>query len=149
MYLDSSTHIYSGRHRTKFGDKKFVLGLSWTPVNCQPEGAVYDVLEAGNISGVPTVYRSGILHSNLFGYRLEFLIMEDCGKSVWSTVESLTMRLIRHDVDDRFYRLQGRMTDTMQSVCTCLGQAKRAGVLHRDTTPDNITWRGKDTLVIN
>ncbi|KAJ1885984.1 hypothetical protein LPJ66_009854, partial [Kickxella alabastrina] len=49
-----------------------------------PEGAVYDVPEAGNVSGVPTAYRSGILHSDIFGYRLRFLIMEDCSESAAS-----------------------------------------------------------------
>ncbi|KAJ2095831.1 hypothetical protein IW146_010467, partial [Coemansia sp. RSA 922] len=65
-----------------------VLKISSTPTNRLPEGTIYEVLATKDddsnprVSGIPRVYRSGILANNIDGYRVEYVLMEDCGTTV-------------------------------------------------------------------
>ncbi|KAJ1718376.1 hypothetical protein LPJ53_006551, partial [Coemansia erecta] len=56
--------------------------LSWTPTDRTPEGAIYEYLHTKKVVGVPQVYKSGIIVRELFGYRLEFILLEDCGSDL-------------------------------------------------------------------
>ncbi|KAJ1882106.1 hypothetical protein LPJ66_011204, partial [Kickxella alabastrina] len=73
-----------GRHvhlfRGTYNGCAAVLKLSWTPVNRLPEGAAYAILNKRPVEGIPEIFSSGLLISNLNGYRLEFVLMEDCGQ---------------------------------------------------------------------
>ncbi|KAJ1934209.1 hypothetical protein GGF37_006452, partial [Kickxella alabastrina] len=76
-----------GRHvhlfRGKFNGKHdAVLKLSWTPVNRLPEGAAYAILNKRPVECIPKIFSSGLLISDLNGYRLEFVLMEYCGQSM-------------------------------------------------------------------
>ncbi|KAJ2787533.1 hypothetical protein GGI15_000664 [Coemansia interrupta] len=66
----------------RYQGEEAVLKLSWLPVKRQPEGVLYDLLNGGNhrVDCIPKVFRSGILVSDFLGYRLEFILMEHCGK---------------------------------------------------------------------
>ncbi|KAJ1724400.1 hypothetical protein LPJ53_001356, partial [Coemansia erecta] len=68
--------------KVRYQGKDAVLKLSWIPVNRQPEGVLYDLLSGGShkVDCIPTVFNSGILVPNFLGYRLEFILMEYCGK---------------------------------------------------------------------
>ncbi|KAJ2654111.1 hypothetical protein IW148_006435 [Coemansia sp. RSA 1199] len=123
-----------------------VLKYSWTPVDRLPEGAVYRVLELHEVSCLPKIYSSGILVKNFFGYRLEYLLMDDCGESV----------------ESHFFRTPGALAslDQINSTCvaiadvinrtvSCLVEAAKAGVLHRDISAGNITICNGQVRVID
>ncbi|KAJ1885386.1 hypothetical protein LPJ66_010142 [Kickxella alabastrina] len=119
-------------YRTKYRGKKAYLKLSWLPLKCMPEGAVYDLLVKENVAHIPEVYDSGIIKKDVFGYRLEYLILEDCGLPVSQFVKGL------HE--------SGKTTEEqMQSVrliisqtINCLVQARYHNILHRDVSDGNV-----------
>ncbi|KAJ1846701.1 hypothetical protein LPJ70_001906 [Coemansia sp. RSA 2708] len=85
-YVDISDHIERRVHihrrlaylfRMQFESKRAVLKISWTPINRLPECAIYDHIVSRGISGVPEVFKSGILVKDFFGYYAEYLILED------------------------------------------------------------------------
>ncbi|KAJ1885971.1 hypothetical protein LPJ66_009859 [Kickxella alabastrina] len=118
-------------YRTKYRGKKAYLKLSWLPLKCMPEGAIYDLLVKENVAHIPEVYDSGIIKKDIFGYRLEYLILEDCGIPVSQFVKGL------HE--------SGKTTEEqMQSVrlivsqtINCLVQARYHNILHRDVSDGN------------
>ncbi|KAJ1884188.1 hypothetical protein LPJ66_010730, partial [Kickxella alabastrina] len=69
-------HLFKGT----YNGYAAVLKLSWTPVNRLPEGAAYAILNKRPVECIPKIFSSGLLISNLNGYRLEFVLMEDCGQ---------------------------------------------------------------------
>ncbi|KAJ2484462.1 hypothetical protein IWW37_006148, partial [Coemansia sp. RSA 2050] len=71
-----------------FRMQKAILKLSWTPVDRTPEGAIYEVLESAGVEGIPKVFGRGLLKEDVFGFRLEYLILEDCGKQAEDFVTS-------------------------------------------------------------
>ncbi|KAJ2543741.1 hypothetical protein GGF49_001823 [Coemansia sp. RSA 1853] len=89
--------------KATYCNKPVVLKYSWTPVDRLPEGAIYS---------------SGILVKNFFGYRLEYLLMEDCA-------------------------------DVINRTVSCLVEAAKAGVLHRDISAGNITICNGQVRVID
>ncbi|KAJ2745415.1 hypothetical protein GGI20_002169, partial [Coemansia sp. BCRC 34301] len=68
------------------------------------EGAIYEVLATkdgdGNslVSGIPEICLSGILAMDVDGYRLEFLLMEDCGEPIVSYFSKLCQSNLSSDV---------------------------------------------------
>ncbi|KAJ2364722.1 hypothetical protein IW150_006405 [Coemansia sp. RSA 2607] len=96
-----------------------------------PEGAVYEYLHQKKVVSVPQVFASGILIRELCEYRLEFLILENCGYDLNSYIKT---RCHRHS-DEEFYDM---MTDIVRQTFACLVQAKHHGVLHRDISVRNI-----------
>ncbi|KAJ1855180.1 hypothetical protein LPJ76_003499, partial [Coemansia sp. RSA 638] len=132
--------------KATYCNKPVVLKYSWTPVDRLPEGAVYRVLELHEVSCLPKIYSSGILVKNFFGYRLEYLLMEDCGESA----------------ESHFFRTPGPLAslDQINSTCvaiadvinrtvSCLAEAAKAGVLHRDISTGNITICNGQVRVID
>ncbi|KAJ2658036.1 hypothetical protein IW148_004910 [Coemansia sp. RSA 1199] len=132
--------------KATYCNKPVVLKYSWTPVDRLPEGAVYRVLEQHKVSCLPKIYSSGILVKNFFGYRLEYLLMDDCGESV----------------EGHFFRTPGvpPLPNQINSACvaianvinrtvSCLVEAAKAGVLHRDISTGNITICNGQVRVID
>ncbi|KAJ2861048.1 hypothetical protein FB639_005551, partial [Coemansia asiatica] len=62
----------------KFNGKAAVLKLLWTSVDRLPENAVYEMLLREYIEGIPRMFRRGLLIEDFGGFRLEFMIMENC-----------------------------------------------------------------------
>ncbi|KAJ2551438.1 hypothetical protein IWW35_002813 [Coemansia sp. RSA 1878] len=123
-----------------------VLKYSWTPVDRLPEGAVYKVLESQNVSCLPNIYSSGILVKNFFGYRLEYLLMEDCGETIESRFSKISGPLAS---SDEISSACADMANVINRTVSCLTEAAKAGVLHRDISAGNITIRNGQVRVID
>lgn len=125
-------------YKTKYKDMAAILKLSWTPVNRHPEGAVYDGLKKFNVEGTPKVYDSGIIEQDIFGYRVEYLILEDCGPTIDKYLEGLA------DKPDACAQAQ----EFLSQVASCLVEASYYGILHRDVSIGNIAIKnGKEKLI--
>ncbi|KAJ2796659.1 hypothetical protein H4R20_005460 [Coemansia guatemalensis] len=116
-----------------------ILKLSWTPTNRLPESAVYDALQRANVENTPEVFDMGILDVDAFGYRIEYLIIWNCGVSL---VDYLKPQ--KHD--------QSALCDSIElltrQVVKCLLQVWRAGIMHRDISSGNVVVRdGKATVI--
>ncbi|KAJ1863320.1 hypothetical protein LPJ73_000548 [Coemansia sp. RSA 2703] len=121
---------------------KAVLKLSWAPVERQPEGALYDILAREKIECLPEVYRSGIIVRDFLGYRLEYILMEDCGESLHTFFSRCGQMANRESF------LYDCASNVIKNVCACLLQAAKVGVFHRDVSTGNITIReGKVFLI--
>ncbi|KAJ2560095.1 hypothetical protein GGH12_005121 [Coemansia sp. RSA 1822] len=132
--------------KATYHDKPVVLKYSWTPVDRLPEGAVYRVLELHKVSCLPKIYSSGILVKNFFGYRLEYLLMDDCGESVEShffrTPEALAS-------PNQINSVCVAIANVINRTVSCLVEAAKAGVLHRDISAGNITICNGQVRVID
>ncbi|KAJ2140156.1 hypothetical protein IW136_002714 [Coemansia sp. RSA 678] len=87
------------------------------------------------------MYSSGILVKNFFGYRLEYLLMEDCGESVECRLLKI-QELCRDQIfllQDYASRAYADITNVIIKTTQCLVEAASAGVLHRDISAGNIT----------
>ncbi|KAJ2752095.1 hypothetical protein H4S06_004002, partial [Coemansia sp. BCRC 34490] len=80
---------------------------------------------------IPMVYDSGILKKDVFGYRFEYIVMEDCGRELF-------------DFGQKYYK-HGRSSELchvvskhIAQVSSCLVRAQAAGLLHRDISSGNI-----------
>ncbi|KAJ2765981.1 hypothetical protein IWQ56_003891, partial [Coemansia nantahalensis] len=120
-----------------------ILKLAWTPVSRQPEGAVYDALAAKGVGDVPEVFDSGILCKDMFEYRLEYIILQDCGE----TLDEHLAKLHADDEDDDV--IEAKLTRVIQRVSACLVRAWNAGIIHRDISTGNIAVHGDKVAVID
>ncbi|KAJ2559278.1 hypothetical protein EV175_000418 [Coemansia sp. RSA 1933] len=128
---------------TTYNSKRAVLKLSWTPIKRLPESAVYDILHKANVEGVPVVYDSGLLKTDAFGYRLEYIILEHCGQSIERYVSECRERNTPDSEIGRHVELY------IRQVSTCLVQARAYGILHRDISDGNIAVRDGQAKVID
>ncbi|KAJ1985578.1 hypothetical protein EDC05_006534, partial [Coemansia umbellata] len=115
-----------------YNEKPAVLKILWTPKDRITEGAVYAILRESGVRGIPIVYDSGILKEDVFGYRLEYLVMENCGKPIADFAQmgySRGRSLLGANIASRH----------VSQVSACLASAYTAGVLHRDISSGNIT----------
>ncbi|KAJ2787292.1 hypothetical protein GGI15_000842 [Coemansia interrupta] len=139
----NTRYIYENHETTSIHGSDAVLKLSWTPVERQPEGALYDILQHGKVENIPKIYRSGIIVGDFLGYRLEYILMEHCG-------EPVNALFAKHgqdaNDDDYLYSCAGNV---IQKVCACLLQAASAGVFHRDVSAGNITLRDGKVFLID
>ncbi|KAJ2494405.1 hypothetical protein IWW47_004640, partial [Coemansia sp. RSA 2052] len=135
--------------RVVYGTKPAVLKLAWTRKNRLPEGAVYEVLSTkdgdGNppVSGIPQIYASGILAKDVDGYRLEFLIMEDCGEPIVGHFAKLRETKIPAD------KFAQAVKCCVESVMQTLVEARHVSVLHRDISAGNIAIKNGRAYVID
>ncbi|KAJ2741585.1 hypothetical protein GGI20_005088 [Coemansia sp. BCRC 34301] len=135
--------------RVSYDKKPAILKLAWTRANRLPEGAVYEVLATkdgdGNslVSGIPKIYSSGILVMDVDGYRLEFLLMEDCGEPIVSYFGKLRQSNLSSDVFSQ------AVIACVQSVMQTLAEARHVSVLHRDISTGNIAIKGGRAYVID
>ncbi|KAJ2328285.1 hypothetical protein IWW51_001285 [Coemansia sp. RSA 2702] len=143
-YVDISDRIKRRVHihrrlaylfRTRFESKRAFLKISWTPINRLPECAIYDYIASQGVSGVPRVFKSGILVKDLFGYRAEYLILEDCGQTI---DEHFSRPSANEDDRDDCGRLLNAVITRATSILDC---AETVGVLHRDISAGNIAVR--------
>ncbi|KAJ1641607.1 hypothetical protein LPJ64_006435, partial [Coemansia asiatica] len=132
-------HVY----RVTYGDKRAILKLSWAKPDKFPEGAVYETLEQSAMKGIPAVYSSGILCKEFSGYRLEYLLLEDCGETLWDIIKKLASKKIRHEL---VYKI---IPNVIKQVLCHLLQAYSAGVMHRDISSGNISIKGDDVFIID
>ncbi|KAJ2160770.1 hypothetical protein GGF46_002016, partial [Coemansia sp. RSA 552] len=122
--IQRAAHLYM----VDYKGKQAVLKLSWTPVSCMPECAIYDVLKRSGIERIPQILRKGIIIKDFWGYRLEFLLIENCGESIDNVFRSR-----------RFINPGKLISEVVSEVTACLFHAEKAGVLHRDIAAGNIT----------
>ncbi|KAJ2332117.1 hypothetical protein GGH92_009025, partial [Coemansia sp. RSA 2673] len=119
-------HLFKAR----YGNMDVVLKISSTPTNRLPEGTIYEVLATKDddsnprVSGIPRVYRSGILANNIDGYRVEYVLMEDCGTTVVKYFDELrASKLPAADIVCEARKC-------VESVMETLAQARHVSVLH-------------------
>ncbi|KAJ2538863.1 hypothetical protein GGF49_005625 [Coemansia sp. RSA 1853] len=119
----------------------FILKLSWTPADQLPESAVYDALKASNIPNTPSIIDSGIIIEDSFGYRVEYLLIEDYGVP-------LTKYLLT-----KSHWVMNRMSDNaakpMSQIVECIYSAWNAGILHRDISADSVVVKGGQVRIID
>ncbi|KAJ2898385.1 hypothetical protein IWW38_001410, partial [Coemansia aciculifera] len=136
-------------YKVQYGKRVAVLKLAWTRTNRLPEGAVYEVLatkdDKGNplVSGIPTVYASGILAKNVDGYRLEFSLMEDCGESIVSYFRNLRKENALNNT------VAPAVKRCVESVMQTLAEARHVSILHRDISAGNIAIKNGRAYVID
>ncbi|KAJ2327122.1 hypothetical protein GGI00_004550 [Coemansia sp. RSA 2681] len=135
--------------RVLHGTKPAVLKLAWTRRNRLSEGAVYEVLSTkdgdGNmpVCGIPHIYASGILAKNVDGYRLEFLVMEDCGEPIVGYFAKLRETKMPAD------KFAQAVKCCVESVMQTLVEARHVSVLHRDISAGNIAIKNGRAYVID
>ncbi|KAJ1720427.1 hypothetical protein LPJ53_004953 [Coemansia erecta] len=127
----------------RYGGNDAVLKLSWAPVERQPEGALYDILQSGKVDYIPHIYCSGVIVSDFLGYRLEYILMEHCGEPLAS--------VFKNDAADptKKGKLFSDAGHVISKVCACLLQAAKMGVYHRDVSAGNITMRDGKVFLID
>ncbi|KAJ2488106.1 hypothetical protein IWW37_004994 [Coemansia sp. RSA 2050] len=119
--------------KTTFRMQKVILKLSWTPVDRTPEGAIYEVLESAGVEGIPRLFGRGLLKEDVFGFRLEYLILEDCGKQIGDSIASGNQGKLGCG------ELYNAVKDVVGQTLRCLAQARvKANILHRDISMGNI-----------
>ncbi|KAJ2557348.1 hypothetical protein GGH12_006198, partial [Coemansia sp. RSA 1822] len=153
---NSSINIYSsdriertvslrGRMAHKFRVKKnrrdYILKLAWTPVDQLPEPAVYDALKAANIPNIPSIIDSGIIIENSFGFRVEYLLIEDY-------CVPLTKYLLTQSHWD-MNRMSDNAAKPMSQIVECIYSAWNAGILHRDISADSVVVKGGQVRIID
>ncbi|KAJ2741063.1 hypothetical protein GGI20_005446, partial [Coemansia sp. BCRC 34301] len=127
----------------KYNGEEAILKFSWTPTNRLPEGAVYEALVKGGISNMPLIFASGILIRDLFGYRLEFLVMEHCGTPIVEYIQSKLRGYTRSP------QITAKATLYVEQVTQTLTEALEIGILHRDISAGNIAIKGGKAYVID
>ncbi|KAJ2828375.1 hypothetical protein IWW50_001416 [Coemansia erecta] len=126
----------------EFDGQPVVLKLVWTPTYCYPEGAGYKVIEDDCAGLIPRVHRSGVLIPDSFGYRLEFLVIENCGVTIDEYAADCRKQGMEREV------FSATLVQAIRSVATCLKNAYFAGVIHRDVSAGNIAIKdGKARLI--
>ncbi|KAJ2767117.1 hypothetical protein IWQ56_003451 [Coemansia nantahalensis] len=128
-------------YRMKFAEKDAVLKLMWTPVNRLPEPAVYQVLHGAGVDRIPKIYDQGILAKDPFGYRVDYMVVEDVGHPPDADIKGYASTSGESPCD-RAVRLVAQVVKT-------LIEAKKAGVLHRDVSMGNIAVRGDRASLID
>ncbi|KAJ2460585.1 hypothetical protein GGF42_000745 [Coemansia sp. RSA 2424] len=127
--LDFQSHIF----KTQYHGQPAMLKLVWTPTFRLPEAAMYDWLLINECSAVPEVYESSIIASDVFGYRLEYLLLEDCGVPL---LEHFTTAYVR---DSDTSRRDADAERIFKQLASCLAIAHVAEVSHYDISAENIT----------
>ncbi|KAJ2196804.1 hypothetical protein EV180_001019 [Coemansia sp. RSA 518] len=129
------------KFRVKHRGEPVIIKLAWAPVDQLPESAVYDALKAANIPNIPLIIDSGIIIENSFGYRVEYLLIEDCGIS-------LTKYLLTQSHWD-MNRMSDNAAKPMSLIVECIYNAWNAGILHRDISASNILVKGGHIRIID
>ncbi|KAJ2830547.1 hypothetical protein GGI24_001881, partial [Coemansia furcata] len=127
----------------EYSGEEAVLKLTWTCTDRLPEGAVYRVLEAHGVSNIPKIYMSGVIVKDFDGYRLEFLVMEDCGSPVVEHIQGMVKGTTPVSYVDELVK------SIISNVSTTLTEALAANILHRDISSGNIAIKGDKAYVID
>ncbi|KAJ2718942.1 hypothetical protein GGI07_005508 [Coemansia sp. Benny D115] len=133
-------------YRAIWNGKKAVLKLSWTPHDRQPEGAIYDILKHEGVSGIPEIYDSGILIKDFFDYRLEYILMEDCGATINNWTDRDYQRFV--GANRNIAMTADFIGMAVRNATRCLWQAHSVGVLHRDISTGNIAVNSEGSVFV-
>ncbi|KAJ2888065.1 hypothetical protein IWW38_005008, partial [Coemansia aciculifera] len=124
--------------KTQYRRRPAMLKLVWTPTYRFPEAVMYDWLLSNGCEAVPEVYESAIIASNVFGYRLEYLLVEDCGVPL---LEYFKADSGRCDADSE---------RVFKQLASCLATAHHsADVIHCDISAENIAVRDGRAFIVN
>ncbi|KAJ2664551.1 hypothetical protein IWW48_000804 [Coemansia sp. RSA 1200] len=129
--------------RITYEGRDAILKLTWTPMTRLPEGAIYQLLESTCEEQIPNVYLSGVIERDSFGYRLEFVIIENCGE----TIEELAHKHRLNHGNQQV--LEAIVCDAIRQTSDCIAKAYSVGVLHRDISPGNIAIKNRKAKVID
>ncbi|KAJ2801780.1 hypothetical protein H4R20_003540 [Coemansia guatemalensis] len=144
--IHKTVHIF-GRlaylYRSSYQGKPVVVKISWSPVDRLPECAMYEALQAAGVPGVPNVISHGFISDDLFGYRVELLLLEDCGIPIGAYFAESGS-----DTKSRSER-EGELAEYTKQIATTLVRAYDSGILHRDISYGNITIKNKRAYLID
>ncbi|KAJ2740854.1 hypothetical protein GGI20_005577, partial [Coemansia sp. BCRC 34301] len=138
--LGSQSYIF----KTQYRGKPAMLKLVWTPTCRLPEAAIYDWLWEHKCGAVPKVYRSAIIAKDILGYRLECLLVKDCGVPLLEYIHGACDR-----DGDTFVR--DLLAKTMfKQLASCLAIAHgAAGVLHCNISAEHIWVRDGQAFIVD
>ncbi|KAJ1935172.1 hypothetical protein GGF37_006095, partial [Kickxella alabastrina] len=100
--------------------------------------AAYTILNKRPVECIPEIFSSGLLTSNLNGYRLELVLMEYYGQSMAEYLKGKP----NDQKDELFPRF-------VEQITLCLAQANNIGVLHRDISAGNVCIKNDKVYVID
>ncbi|KAJ2054554.1 hypothetical protein GGI17_006822, partial [Coemansia sp. S146] len=95
------------------------------------------------VSGIPQVYRSEILANDVDGYRVEYLLMDDCGTTIVKHFDDL------REKKRPAAEIAREAKSCVLSVMQTLAEARHVSVLHRDISAGNIAIKNGRTYVID
>ncbi|KAJ2034025.1 hypothetical protein H4S04_004675 [Coemansia sp. S16] len=137
--LDFQSYLF----KTQYHGQPAMLKLAWSPTYRLPEAAVYDWLLSNGCGAVPKVFESSIIANDVFGYRLEYLLIEDCGvplleyfKTEYGNVSDNS----RRDADAE---------GVFKQLASCLAIAHSAGVVHCDISAEHIAVRNGHAFIFD
>ncbi|KAI8324380.1 hypothetical protein GQ54DRAFT_321172 [Martensiomyces pterosporus] len=133
-----STYVY----RSSFQGQDAVLKMAWTRLSYPHEAVIYDIMHKSNVKGIPAVYSSGFIGKIPFGYRFEYIVLENCGTSISAYFNE------RRAAGTSTKKLCTTIKGFIKQVVSCLVHAYQAGIVHRDISAANITIRGGQAYVI-
>ncbi|KAJ2113771.1 hypothetical protein IW146_003602 [Coemansia sp. RSA 922] len=119
-----------------------MLKLVWSPTYRLPEAAVYDWLLSNHCNAVPNVFESSIIANDVFGYRLEYLWIEDCGVPLleyFKTENGNVGNTIRCDSAEGVFK----------QLASCLAIAYSADVIHCDVSAEHIAVRNGHAFIFD
>ncbi|KAJ2688496.1 hypothetical protein IWW39_002188 [Coemansia spiralis] len=137
--LDFQSYLF----KTQYHGQPAMLKLVWTPTYRLPEVSMYDWLLSNGCNAVPKVLESSIVASDVFGYRLEYIVMEDCGVPLleyFRTVCGSSGDISKRDADAE---------DIFKQLASSLAVAESLGVAHCDISTENITVRDGTAFIID
>ncbi|KAJ2872402.1 hypothetical protein GGH93_004049 [Coemansia aciculifera] len=139
----SLLHFQSYLFRTHYHGQPAMLKLVWSPTCRLPEAVMYDWLLSSGCSAVPKVYESSIIAGDVFGYRLEFLLIEDCGVPLleyFKTAHGSASNTNQRDADSEAI---------FKQLASCLVVAHSAGVIHCDVSTEHIAVRDGNVFIFD
>ncbi|KAJ2648937.1 hypothetical protein IW137_001160 [Coemansia sp. RSA 1287] len=135
--LGRIAHMFKVKHRGKHA----ILKISWAPVDQLPESAVYDALKAAKIRDIPSVIDSGIIVGDSFGYRVEYMLIEDYGVPLNKYLQTF----LGNDAK----RPSNVAARVMHQAVKCIYGAQKVGILHRNITADSVVVKGGQARIID
>ncbi|KAJ2074007.1 hypothetical protein GGI03_000404 [Coemansia sp. RSA 2337] len=136
--LDFQSYLF----KTQYHGQPAMLKLVWSPNYRLPEAVVYDWLLSNGCGAVPKVFESSIIASDVFGYRLEYLLIEDCGvplleyfKTEYGNVSDSSRRDSAEGV--------------FKQLASCLAIAYSADVIHCDVSAEHISVRNGHAFIFD
>lgn len=105
------------------------------------EGFVYAILHRAKASDdIPDVYSSGIICQDSFGYRIEYVIMKDCGETLLGYV----LKLVRDKVNVK--DVCDQLLAYLKDAVVILGNVYTGYISHCSISPSNLTIDNKGKL---
>ncbi|KAJ2061728.1 hypothetical protein GGI17_002903 [Coemansia sp. S146] len=129
--------------KTQYRGWPAMAKLVWSPTYRLPEAVMYDWLLSDGCSAVPKVYESSIIAGDVFGYRLEFLLIEDCGMPLLEYFK--TVYGSASDTSRRGADAEG----VFKQLASCLAVAHSTGVVHCDVSAEHIAVRGGHAFIFD